>query len=120
MRYRSPYKVYGSAVVILVGALDAALVAAGATPVVAYLIAVNATALVLFGWDKGIARSQMPRVPEAVLFALAIVGASPAILVGQSLFHHKTIKPSFQVIFWLIVLAQIALAATYLPTHSAF
>jgi uncharacterized membrane protein YsdA (DUF1294 family) len=56
-----------------------------------------------------IAGTDKLRIPENNLHALALLGASPAGLTAQKFFRHKTLKGSFQLIYWLIVLLQIAL-----------
>ena len=71
---------------------------------------INAATLLLYGYDKAVAGRKRTRVPERVLHLLAFLGGSPAALLGQSLFRHKTVKPSFQRAFWLIVVVQLAAA----------
>jgi uncharacterized membrane protein YsdA (DUF1294 family)/cold shock CspA family protein len=74
--------------------------------ITAYLIAVNIATLIMYGYDKAIAGSGKLRIPEWNLHSLAIIGGSPTALVAQRLFRHKTIKGSFQLIYWSIVLVQ--------------
>jgi len=69
---------------------------------------INAATLFLYGYDKAVAGGSRLRVPEKVLHLLALVGGSPAAVLGQKLFRHKTVKPSFRRIFWLIVVLQLA------------
>jgi uncharacterized membrane protein YsdA (DUF1294 family) len=76
----------------------------------AWLVAVNGTTFVYYGFDKFQARREgAGRVPEVVLHALAIVGGSVGTVAGMRLFRHKTVKGSFRFVFWLIVIAQILL-----------
>jgi uncharacterized membrane protein YsdA (DUF1294 family) len=63
----------------------------------------------LYGYDKFISSGDALRVPEYNLHALALLGGSPAGLLAQKFFRHKSIKGSFQLIYWLIVFGQIAL-----------
>lgn len=70
---------------------------------------INLATVVLYGYDKAVAGGRKLRVPEAVLHWLAFLGGSPAALLCQSLFRHKTVKPSFRRMFWLIVVLQLAL-----------
>ncbi len=49
----------------------------------------------LVGIDKARARDREWRVPEASFFALALLGGAFGILVGSSVFHHKTLKVTF-------------------------
>lgn len=84
------------------------LIYTGVTWWASYLLALNAVTFLLFGFDKAIASGSFVRVPERLLYVLAFLGASPALLAGQKIFHHKTLKTSFQFIFWVIVVLQIA------------
>lgn len=73
----------------------------------AYVIGINLVTIFLFGNDKVSARSGAWRVRERTLYILALLGGSPAILLGMKLFRHKTRKPGFQMIFVAILLIQI-------------
>ncbi|HYF00159.1 MAG TPA: DUF1294 domain-containing protein [Planctomycetota bacterium] len=70
--------------------------------------ALNAATLVLYAYDKAASRRSWRRVPERTLHLLALAGGSPAAFVGQQLFRHKTAKPRFQAVFWIIVITQLA------------
>lgn len=84
------------------------------TPYLVVLAAVNAATFLLYAWDKASAVRRGRRIPEAVLHLLALLGGSPAALLGQLLFRHKTRKASFQLRFWGIVLLQAALIVSVL------
>jgi uncharacterized membrane protein YsdA (DUF1294 family) len=75
------------------------------------LAGINVATVLLYGYDKAVAGGRRTRVPETVLHLLALLGGSPAALLGQAVFHHKTVKPSFQRMFWLIVVVQLGGAA---------
>lgn len=75
---------------------------------IAYLISINLTTFFAYAHDKRAARKQKSRVPESTLHLLAILGGSPAALAAQQLFRHKTIKRSFQLMCWAIVVVQVA------------
>jgi uncharacterized membrane protein YsdA (DUF1294 family) len=75
----------------------------------AYLLGINATTFLLYGYDKMIAGGTKLRVPEGLLHLLATVGGTPAAFLGQALFWHKVSKRSFQRRFWMIVLLQVLL-----------
>ena len=76
---------------------------------IAYLLAINSTTFTLYGYDKFISRRDKLRVPELNLQTLSLLGGSPAALMAQKFFRHKTIKGSFQIVYWLIVTLQIGL-----------
>ena len=75
--------------------------------IIAYLIAINITTFLFYGYDKGIAGGTNIRVPEYNLHALALLGGSPFGLLAQKVFRHKTIKGSFQLFYWGIVFVQV-------------
>ena len=113
-RPRSPGRLHGG-----VGLTLALLLAAGALLLfrwewtgwhllAAWLIGVNVTAFVYFGFDKWRATKARRRVPEVVLHGLALAGGSVGAFAAMELFRHKTIKGRFRLVFLVIVLAQVA------------
>ena len=94
-------------------ALSLALWRLGLAPAYAYLVGVNAIALLLYGYDKRQAVVGGFRVPELVLHLGALVGGSPGALLGQGLFRHKTRKFRFQVVLATIIVLQIAAVGGY-------
>ncbi len=108
--------------VYAVSVLVAALLTAGVTYLLvsqlslnrpaAYFLAISTTTLLAYSYDKSIAGGTRSRVPELVLHALALAGGTPAALLGQAMFRHKTQKRSFRTAFWTIAILQaIALGA---------
>jgi uncharacterized membrane protein YsdA (DUF1294 family) len=100
-------------------ALALAVVAGGTALAIFYslpawvgaLAGVNLATMLLYGYDKAVAGGKRTRVPERVLHLLAFVGGSPAAMLSQTLFRHKTVKPSFRRAFRLIVALQLLAAA---------
>ena len=88
--------VIGSSLLWLRGGSPLALAAYGVVSVVAFL---------LYWTDKRKARAERWRTPENVLHAVELAGGWPGALLAQQVFRHKTRKVSFQVVFWIIVLA---------------
>jgi uncharacterized membrane protein YsdA (DUF1294 family) len=76
-----------------------------------WLVAINVVTFGYYGYDKGKAEEGSRRVPEVVLHSLSGLGGSPGALAAMKLFRHKTIKGPFRVVFWAIVLLQLALIA---------
>jgi len=107
-KQRSPYFIFGA-----ISALFILLVFAYFSQkihlLLAYLLSINLTTFLLYGYDKLIAGGDKLRVPELNLQTLALLGGSPFALLAQKFFRHKTIKGSFQLLYWAIVLLQIAL-----------
>ena len=75
-----------------------------------WLLAVNLVTFGYYGLDKYLARLLIFRIPEVVLHTLSAIGGSPAALLAMWFFRHKTIKDSFRVLFWCIVVVPLALA----------
>jgi uncharacterized membrane protein YsdA (DUF1294 family) len=60
--------------------------------------------------DKRRAEEGDDRTPEAALHLAEMLGGWPAAFVAQRVFRHKIAKVSYQVKFWLIVMAHEYLA----------
>ncbi len=73
----------------------------------AYLTAINTVTFLTYAYDKHAARKQYRRTPERTLHLLALLGGSPAALLAQQTLRHKTVKRSFQFLYWGIVVIQI-------------
>lgn len=91
-----------------------------------WLAGINLIAFCVFGLDKWKARrkerhADIRRVPEKVLFSLAILGGSAGALLGMKVFHHKTLHRSFRIGIPVILLVQLAVgAALWLWLHGMF
>ena len=83
--------------------------------VVYHLGCINIATFAAYGVDKRAAIRGNWRVPEANLHALEFLGGWPGAFVAQKIFHHKTKKTSYQVMFWLMLVLQIA--AVYIILH---
>jgi uncharacterized membrane protein YsdA (DUF1294 family) len=64
--------------------------------------------------DKRAAVKDRRRFSELGLHLLELLGGFPGAYVAQNVFRHKTVKRSYKVVFWLIVLVHIAGWAWYL------
>lgn len=71
------------------------------------LLLINAVSMPVMCLDKNFARRGMWRIPEAVLLGLAACGGALGILLGMTLFHHKTRKPRFYISVPLLLAAQV-------------
>lgn len=78
-----------------------------------YLILVNLAAFILYGTDKSFAKAGARRIPERTLLFWAWIGGSIGAFLGMRIFHHKTLKPKFLVVPFLMVL-EIALCGFFL------
>jgi uncharacterized membrane protein YsdA (DUF1294 family) len=77
----------------------------------AALAGVNVATAYLYAYDKAVAGGESRRVPESQLHLHALLGGSPAALLSQVLFRHKTAKAGFRAKTWLIFALQAAAAA---------
>ena len=76
---------------------------------VIYLIVMNAAAFLVMLADKIRAKKYLWRVPEAVLFTLALLGGSLGIWAGMYLARHKTRHLKFLLGIPLILILQAIL-----------
>lgn len=61
----------------------------------------------IYGKDKQAARQNLWRTRESTLHLLALAGGWPGALLAQRRLRHKSRKASFQLVFWLTVVANI-------------
>jgi len=104
----SPYLIFGVISFLLI-LIVFTLLAQKMHIFLAYLLSINFSTFILYGYDKFISSGEKLRVPELNLQILALLGGSPFALVAQKFFRHKTIKGSFQLLYWFIILLQIGL-----------
>jgi uncharacterized membrane protein YsdA (DUF1294 family) len=69
------------------------------------------TAAIVYAADKSAAMRNQWRTPERTLHLLALVGGWPGALVAQTVFRHKSRKPSFRIVFWTTVALNCAALA---------
>jgi uncharacterized membrane protein YsdA (DUF1294 family) len=70
-----------------------------------YSVAISGFTYLAYGWDKQQAREKQWRMPEARLHFMELIGGWPGAFLAQRRLRHKSSKASYQVVFWLIVLA---------------
>jgi uncharacterized membrane protein YsdA (DUF1294 family) len=79
----------------------------------ALLAGINATTFLLYTYDKLAAgRAGRVRVPESVLHLYELLGGTPAALLCQLWLRHKSVKTSYQTVFYGIVILQVLAAVT--------
>jgi uncharacterized membrane protein YsdA (DUF1294 family)/cold shock CspA family protein len=103
----SPPMSAGGILIAVLVAVTAVLHRAGLGWVGAYLGAIGVATWAAFAWDKRQAGLGERRVPELVLLGLSLLGGSPVALVAMFVLRHKTSKPSFQVKFVAVLMAQV-------------
>ena len=70
-------------------------------------------AVMVYGWDKRMARRSGWRIPETRLHLLAAIGGVPGAVLAQRLFRHKNRKAGFQFVTGLIAAGHIILVISY-------
>lgn len=92
-----------------------------AVPVIGVYLVMSGLAYLMYRSDKASARKEGRRIPEATLHLVGLLGGWPGALVAQQQFRHKTAKQSFQAVFWLTLVLNLAavawLAGSGLPGH---
>ncbi len=76
---------------------------------IAWLLVINAVAWLLTVTDKASARRGGWRIPEATLFAVAILGGAPLMWLTMRYIRHKTRHRDFTWGLPLIIAAQCAI-----------
>jgi uncharacterized membrane protein YsdA (DUF1294 family) len=77
-------------------------------PIAGAYLAMSAVSFVLYWVDKAAAGRGGQRTPEGTLHLVGLLGGWPGALVAQQVFRHKTVKRSFQVVFWITVALNLA------------
>ncbi len=78
-------------------------------PLFWYLVSLSLIAVAVTVWDKAIAGGKRRRVPEAVLFILALLGGSGAMYLTMLLIRHKTLHKRFMLGLPAILAVQLLL-----------
>ncbi|MBR1756771.1 MAG: DUF1294 domain-containing protein [Alphaproteobacteria bacterium] len=80
-----------------------------------HLACINIVTFAAYGADKRAAVRGAWRVPEANLHTLEFLGGWIGAFIAQKFFRHKTKKKSYRIMFWLMLVLQ--LAAVYFILH---
>ena len=78
-------------------------------PIVYFLM--SCFSYIAYTLDKASAGKNYRRTPEDTLHVLDFLSGWPGALVAQQQVRHKTVKASFQKVFWLTVVANLVLVA---------
>ena len=74
----------------------------------------NLTAFISISYDKYLAKRYKNRISERMLLTLVLIGGTIGSAVGMLIFKHKTVKKTYLIKFWSIVILQIFAVAIYL------
>jgi uncharacterized membrane protein YsdA (DUF1294 family) len=78
-----------------------------------FILSINFTAFIVYGWDKYKAAKQGQRISEKTLHILSFLGGWPGAAIAQKAFRHKTLKMPFRLWFWLCVVSNISILYCY-------
>jgi uncharacterized membrane protein YsdA (DUF1294 family) len=82
-----------------------------------YFIAINAVTFGLFGFDKAASkRDGSGRIPNTILFGLAVVGGALGAVAGMRVFRHKTSRRYrwWRMVVWVSLVAYALLFLRWL------
>ncbi len=104
----NPYVLFG--LLSLGGAaLVTALLTLFISPIIAWLVAINLSAVIIYRIDKSAAQAERLRVPEAILLLLEAVGGTIGAWFAMWMMRprHKTQSGGFLIWFFAILALQI-------------
>jgi uncharacterized membrane protein YsdA (DUF1294 family) len=76
---------------------------------IGWILSLGFVGFIIMGIDKVRARNRNWRVPGKILFAVAFLGGAFGVVVGSSIFHHKTRKGWFTGITYVAALAWLVI-----------
>lgn len=68
----------------------------------------------LIAYDKHLAKNQKQRISERTLLSIVLFGGTIGSGFAMFIFRHKTVKKSYLLKFWLIVIVQLLIGWFYL------
>lgn len=77
--------------------------------IIIYIAFINLLGFAVMGIDKWKAKHKKWRIPEATLFAVAVLGGSIGSIAGMYIFRHKTKHLSFVIGMPVILVLQLGL-----------
>jgi uncharacterized membrane protein YsdA (DUF1294 family) len=80
-------------------------------------LAMSLLTMSAYGLDKEKAERGEWRTTEQLLHVLAVAGGWPGAILAQQLFRHKTRKPWFQSVTWLVIAAHIGIWTWAIMDH---
>jgi uncharacterized membrane protein YsdA (DUF1294 family) len=90
----------------------------GIHPLWIYVITMSLITFGFYGYDKVQAIYNRQRIPEIVLYLMALMGGTLGAFLGQVLFYHKTKKWKFQLVLIMIVVVQVGLVVWWVGRGS--
>ena len=87
--------------------------------ILASYLVMSVLAILAYAVDKHAAQTGAYRISEQTLLLLGLFGGWPGALLAQRLFRHKTVKRSFQAVFWASVVGNLVLVTVALVLSQA-
>lgn len=94
-----------------------------------YYLIINIISFIFMWYDKSQAKKGKRRISESTLFVIAVLGGSIGGIISMKVFHHKTKKISFYIIYIVSIILHASLIyfivtksqISYLPkSHNDF
>ncbi len=103
MRKRNPYHFWPAIVGLLAAAvfIVALILLTNWHLYFVWIASFSLVTFAMFGIDKGLAKADTARIPEAVLHLFTLLGGFPGQFLGRIVFHHKANfrkHPSFTIV----------------------
>lgn len=92
----------------LIAAAGAAAVGVMPVFLAGIYVVLSGVSYLMYRSDKTAAGRDESRTPESALHWADLLGGWPGALIAQQQFRHKTIKKSFQFVFWMTVAFNLA------------
>lgn len=110
----------GATAVVLYALFIGWAIRGGRLPFEAVFVAFGMSAItfVVYALDKHAAQTGRWRTPESTLHLLELAGGWPGAWVAQQLLRHKSRKPGYRVVFWLMVALHGAALAAWVWTRA--
>ena len=108
---RRPIPRVALGVLALLAASAAALLGLVPAAIPVGYVVLSVVSYTMYWLDKAAAERGVRRTPESTLHFVDLLGGWPGALVAQQQSRHKTVKASFQSVFWFTVVANIAAVA---------
>lgn len=103
-------------VIFLAGLIGAAQQHMLPIGIVGIYLTLSLLSFIAYAIDKSAAKQGKWRTKESTLHLLALMGGWPGALFAQNVLRHKSVKASFRNVFWLTVIANLAVLAYGIQT----
>ena len=103
-------------VIFLAGLIGAAQQHMLPIGIVGMYLTLSLLSFIAYAIDKSAAKRGKWRTKESTLHLLALMGGWPGALFAQNVLRHKSVKASFRNVFWLTVIANLAVLAYGIQT----